>query len=502
MRSVQNQDLIKTSTGSFFVVPPRAEAYFDEMAQEGALFLGSTPEHWVWSLPRPPLKHPQRPCRQPILLQDRVLYTRRLELSEPRMAETKGLYDLIYQPEVLATLAFKPCANLEEYQHWVAKSLESMPQGNLLWAIRLSDGTPIGTITVMNGEIGYVIGKAYQNQGYAREALLALLHVLLTEGGYDRVTAAHTLTNPASGRVMAACGMHATHTFRRRAPKDDSYPILLEWALTAEDLDSLKPQFSAHPHEDCPNFDDLLRQAQNLDGFTFTTALYPEQWWADLVKRGCHLWGSSDGRMVWHLPATPIPLRDHHFKAPAQELQTLTLKTGDLTLSSPSLADGEALYESDLDPRSQPFLSFQPKSNLSSYLDWLSKFLAKQQGYHHFFALHDSLDKAIGLISCTNGELGYALHPDAWNKGYARQALAAVIKAHFDAGAVQLKACHFCSNPASGRVLQACGFRPTHIAPLRRPKDNQCVHHLHWQLSLEEYEALWARGFYDSFFNN
>lgn len=58
-------------------------------------------------------------------------------------------------------------------------------------------------------------------------------------------------------------------------------------------------------------------------------------------------------------------------------------------------------------------------------------------------------------------EFGYWLTPDAWGRGYATEAGAAVLRAARAAGIRRVVAGHFLDNPASGRVLRKLGFRAT-----------------------------------------
>lgn len=55
-------------------------------------------------------------------------------------------------------------------------------------------------------EVGYVIHPKYQNQGYATEALSAVIKELFRMG-YSVVTAGFFSENQASRRVMEKCGM-------------------------------------------------------------------------------------------------------------------------------------------------------------------------------------------------------------------------------------------------------------------------------------------------------
>lgn len=56
-------------------------------------------------------------------------------------------------------------------------------------------------------ELGYCFGSKYWNQGYATEALSAVVKYLKTVANVEKITACHISTNPASGRVMQKAGM-------------------------------------------------------------------------------------------------------------------------------------------------------------------------------------------------------------------------------------------------------------------------------------------------------
>ena len=59
-----------------------------------------------------------------------------------------------------------------------------------------------------------------------------------------------------------------------------------------------------------------------------------------------------------------------------------------------------------------------------------------------------------------SAELGYSYSREHWNHGYATQALNAVVDAAFRSLPLnRLEAQHDIRNPASGRVMQKCGFR-------------------------------------------
>ncbi|MFL6823649.1 MAG: GNAT family N-acetyltransferase [Xanthobacteraceae bacterium] len=76
----------------------------------------------------------------------------------------------------------------------------------------------------------------------------------------------------------------------------------------------------------------------------------------------------------------------------------------------------------------------------------------------------------IGLGRRRSGELelGYWIAKRHWNRGYATEAGEAVVRAARESFRVpRLAAGHFLDNPASGRVLEKLGFRPTGVVAER-----------------------------------
>ena len=74
--------------------------------------------------------------------------------------------------------------------------------------------------------------------------------------------------------------------------------------------------------------------------------------------------------------------------------------------------------------------------------------------------------KLIGMLNDTDicgktVEVGYAIHPDYWGKGYATEALSAVIPHLFSVGFDEVIAGAFECNPASLRVMEKSGMKRT-----------------------------------------
>jgi RimJ/RimL family protein N-acetyltransferase len=92
--------------------------------------------------------------------------------------------------------------------------------------------------------------------------------------------------------------------------------------------------------------------------------------------------------------------------------------------------------------------------------------------------------KLIGLINdCEINdeciEMGYALHPDYHNQGYATEAFSAVIKSLLSKGFTEIIAGAFEDNIASIRVMEKCGMKRTKMTSgiEYRGKTHKCVYY-------------------------
>lgn len=64
-------------------------------------------------------------------------------------------------------------------------------------------------------------------------------------------------------------------------------------------------------------------------------------------------------------------------------------------------------------------------------------------------------------------ELGYWIARSHWGRGYATEACTSLIDIARTLGLKRLEASHFLDNPASGRVLEKLGFKPTGLTAPR-----------------------------------
>jgi len=93
--------------------------------------------------------------------------------------------------------------------------------------------------------------------------------------------------------------------------------------------------------------------------------------------------------------------------------------------------------------------------------------LPQQPRYPHFMITLPTGEgsRLIGAIGLTpagdSAEVGYWIAHRQWNRGYATEAIRAVLRLAGTLGHHRFSACHFADNPASGRVLRKVGFIPT-----------------------------------------
>jgi RimJ/RimL family protein N-acetyltransferase len=112
---------------------------------------------------------------------------------------------------------------------------------------RADDGVLVGCAALMDGSaargnLGYWIGRSHWGLGYATAAAHAILSVGFAELDEPTLTALHLAANPASGRVLAKCGMvegaHIMLPHRDGAPQE-----FRTWSITREQWDR---------HQDAP----------------------------------------------------------------------------------------------------------------------------------------------------------------------------------------------------------------------------------------------------------
>ena len=145
------------------------------------------------------------------------------------------------------------------------------------------------------------------------------------------------------------------------------------------------------------------------------------------------------------------------------------LETEDLLLRKPAMKDAKDIYRYASDPEVARYVLWEPHRSLSETRSFI-RFLRSRirAGYPSSWVVTlretGTVIGTIGFIWYSDenrsAELGYSFSREYWNRGYATQALRAVIGAVFRSLPVnRLEAQHDIRNPASGRVMEKSGLR-------------------------------------------
>ena len=138
------------------------------------------------------------------------------------------------------------------------------------------------------------------------------------------------------------------------------------------------------------------------------------------------------------------------------------IRTDRLLLRPATLDDVEAFHSILGDARAMAYWSTPPHQDIAETQRWLASMISIDRNEGEDFVIELN-GRAIGKAGLYRfPEVGFILHPDAWGKGYAREALRAVLERAF---AVHRLPCVEADvdprNDASLRLLTGLGFQET-----------------------------------------
>lgn len=140
------------------------------------------------------------------------IQTKRLTLRPAALADAARISLLAGDFDVACMTGTIPHPYSEQMAaEWLAGALQG--EEGVVFMIERSD-TLIGCTGYRafghdHGELGYWIGKPYWGQGYATEAVRALITHAFDADGFDYLMAGHFTDNPASERVIRKLGFVA-----------------------------------------------------------------------------------------------------------------------------------------------------------------------------------------------------------------------------------------------------------------------------------------------------
>jgi len=175
--------------------------------------------------------------------------TKRLILRPFELSDAESMHqNLTSDPDVARFMCYEVCESLEAARKHIDQWMEyfnSLPPGSSwgLFSIELkSTGELIGTIDFHENnrearaaEIGCQLGKAWWGNGYATEALRAVIHHCFETVGLNRLWADHDSRNIASGKVLLEAGMLYEGTARQCDVKKGHVVDKVSYAILKED---------------------------------------------------------------------------------------------------------------------------------------------------------------------------------------------------------------------------------------------------------------------------
>ncbi len=145
-----------------------------------------------------------------------TLNTSRLTLRRMKISDAEDMYEYSRLPEVTRYLTWSEHPDVIYTRRYLEYIQDQYSSGDFYdWALVLNDsGKMIGTcgftsfdIQNNSGEIGYVINPEYRGNGYAPEAVGAIMRFGFIDLNLHRITARYMDGNNASRSVMEKCGM-------------------------------------------------------------------------------------------------------------------------------------------------------------------------------------------------------------------------------------------------------------------------------------------------------
>ena len=142
-----------------------------------------------------------------------VLETKRLALRAPRLEDAKTVATLANDRRIAENTARIPHPyKMSDAEGFIAGANKA--GGEAVFIITLRDKTVVGACGVTPQEpapqLGYWLGVPYWGNGYATEALHAVIDYAFTDLAHEALQAGARVTNPASRRVLEKCGFQWT----------------------------------------------------------------------------------------------------------------------------------------------------------------------------------------------------------------------------------------------------------------------------------------------------
>lgn len=172
------------------------------------------------------------------------IQTKRLLIRPYERQDEEKVYEVINSKEIYQTTLNIPFPYpREQVGVWLQFTLKNtLYKRGYEWGVFDVEQNYIGNVGIVNvdwknqnGEITYFIGEAYWNQGYATEAVLAMLEFAFVHIQLERVVGRCMTCNPASLRVMQKCHFMQEGIARHEVCKEGIFYDVWHTAIIKED---------------------------------------------------------------------------------------------------------------------------------------------------------------------------------------------------------------------------------------------------------------------------
>ena len=173
-----------------------------------------------------------------------TLRTERLILRRVRRRDAADIFAYAQDEEVARHVLWDAHRSIRDSRAYIRYLRRQYAAGEpSSYAMELkATGQVIGTVGFVRydeehnaAEVGYSMGRAWWHQGLMTEALRELIRFAFEELGLHRIEARHELDNPASGRVMARCGLRQEGILRGAVWNKGRYADVAVWGIVSEE---------------------------------------------------------------------------------------------------------------------------------------------------------------------------------------------------------------------------------------------------------------------------
>ena len=171
-----------------------------------------------------------------------TIQTDRLRLRPLTLADAEAFFRYRARPEVCRYQSFQP-KSLAEIETFLRQNERADPNAPGTWyqlAVCLDDGTLIGdiglhTLDAWQLELGYTLAPEHQHNGYATEAVTAVVREAFSSWNTHRICASVDPENEASIRLLERIGFRKEAHFRKSFRQNGEWFDDCVYALLRED---------------------------------------------------------------------------------------------------------------------------------------------------------------------------------------------------------------------------------------------------------------------------